>query len=234
MWLLIGSVHPNYNKHVFSLTSSGIYPHRSVWFYLYRFWDTCLFEISHPSTVEVDGIVVLNTVSSVYNRQTSPATADIDLYKFTLWFRRWICVSLLLKDLTDSDPEPSTIERLGAGPGSGFKWESSVGEPLSHQACLALLFFYLTLIFGFNHQQLQTFPFWPVWCSLLTAETFYLACAVEMVTNSVCGGSKGGWRLVPLREKLLISRSASCFLWASGGNESQPAPQDQGWWPLWI
>nr|XP_046270974.1 putative oxidoreductase GLYR1 isoform X1 [Scatophagus argus] len=29
------------------------------------------------------------------------------------------------KDLTDSDPEPSTIERLGAGPGSGFKWESS-------------------------------------------------------------------------------------------------------------
>lgn len=33
-----------------------------------------------------------------------------------------------LKDLTDSDPEPSTIERLGAGPGSGFKWESSVGE----------------------------------------------------------------------------------------------------------
>uniref|UniRef100_A0A8C4F6Q2 Cytokine-like nuclear factor N-PAC n=1 Tax=Dicentrarchus labrax TaxID=13489 RepID=A0A8C4F6Q2_DICLA len=34
-------------------------------------------------------------------------------------------VSLLLKDLTDSDPEPSTIERLGAGPGSGFKWESS-------------------------------------------------------------------------------------------------------------
>lgn len=32
------------------------------------------------------------------------------------------------KDLADSDPEPSTIERLGAGPGSGFKWESSVGE----------------------------------------------------------------------------------------------------------
>ncbi|KAG7220123.1 hypothetical protein INR49_000999 [Caranx melampygus] len=29
------------------------------------------------------------------------------------------------KDLTDSDPEPSIIERLGAGPGSGFKWESS-------------------------------------------------------------------------------------------------------------
>uniref|UniRef100_A0A671UPV9 Cytokine-like nuclear factor N-PAC n=1 Tax=Sparus aurata TaxID=8175 RepID=A0A671UPV9_SPAAU len=36
----------------------------------------------------------------------------------------------LCEDLTDSDPEPSTIERLGAGPGSGFKWESSVGEPL--------------------------------------------------------------------------------------------------------
>uniref|UniRef100_UPI003AACDB43 cytokine-like nuclear factor N-PAC isoform X5 n=1 Tax=Centroberyx gerrardi TaxID=166262 RepID=UPI003AACDB43 len=29
------------------------------------------------------------------------------------------------QDLTDSDPEPSTLERLGAGPGSGFKWESS-------------------------------------------------------------------------------------------------------------
>ncbi|XP_070779207.1 cytokine-like nuclear factor N-PAC isoform X2 [Enoplosus armatus] len=29
------------------------------------------------------------------------------------------------QDLTDSDPEPSTIERLGAGPGTGFKWESS-------------------------------------------------------------------------------------------------------------
>uniref|UniRef100_A0A4W6D4Z5 Cytokine-like nuclear factor N-PAC n=1 Tax=Lates calcarifer TaxID=8187 RepID=A0A4W6D4Z5_LATCA len=38
------------------------------------------------------------------------------------------------KDLTDSDPEPSTIERLGAGPGSGFKWESSPAssmEPIS-------------------------------------------------------------------------------------------------------
>lgn len=51
------------------------------------------------------------------------------------------------KDLTDSDPEPSTLERLGAGPGSGFKWETSVGElhpipasppPLPHQACLCL------------------------------------------------------------------------------------------------
>uniref|UniRef100_A0A667YYS7 Cytokine-like nuclear factor N-PAC n=1 Tax=Myripristis murdjan TaxID=586833 RepID=A0A667YYS7_9TELE len=52
-------------------------------------------------------------------------------------------------DLTDSDPEPSTIERLGAGPGSGFKWESSVGELPSHQACFALLFFYLPLTFGF-------------------------------------------------------------------------------------
>ncbi|XP_029364019.1 cytokine-like nuclear factor N-PAC isoform X4 [Echeneis naucrates] len=30
------------------------------------------------------------------------------------------------QDLTDSDPEPSTIERLGAGPGSGFKWESTL------------------------------------------------------------------------------------------------------------
>lgn len=71
-----------------------------------------------------------------YNRQ---------ICKFTLWFRRWMCVSLPLKDLADSDPEPSTMERLGAGPGSGFKWESSVGEPhLSHQACIALLFFYLT------------------------------------------------------------------------------------------
>ncbi|XP_071380306.1 cytokine-like nuclear factor N-PAC isoform X4 [Centroberyx affinis] len=29
------------------------------------------------------------------------------------------------QDLTDSDPEPSTLERLGAAPGSGFKWESS-------------------------------------------------------------------------------------------------------------
>lgn len=48
-----------------------------------------------------------------------------------------------LKDLTDSDPEPSTVERLGAGPGSGFKWESSVGEPLP-TACLALLFPKLT------------------------------------------------------------------------------------------
>ncbi|XP_035771081.1 putative oxidoreductase GLYR1 [Neolamprologus brichardi] len=38
------------------------------------------------------------------------------------------------KDLADSDPEPSTIERLGAGPGSGFKWESSPAssmEPIS-------------------------------------------------------------------------------------------------------
>ncbi|KAF0032155.1 hypothetical protein F2P81_014445 [Scophthalmus maximus] len=38
------------------------------------------------------------------------------------------------KDLTDSDPEPSTIERLGAGPGTGLKWESSAAssmEPIS-------------------------------------------------------------------------------------------------------
>ncbi|CAI5682400.1 unnamed protein product [Oreochromis niloticus] len=38
------------------------------------------------------------------------------------------------KDLADSDPEPSTVERLGAGPGSGFKWESSPAssmEPIS-------------------------------------------------------------------------------------------------------
>uniref|UniRef100_A0A669F2J6 Cytokine-like nuclear factor N-PAC n=1 Tax=Oreochromis niloticus TaxID=8128 RepID=A0A669F2J6_ORENI len=52
----------------------------------------------------------------------------------------------LLKDLADSDPEPSTVERLGAGPGSGFKWESSVGErPPPTKPCLD---FYLTLIFG--------------------------------------------------------------------------------------
>uniref|UniRef100_A0AAQ4RV75 Cytokine-like nuclear factor N-PAC n=1 Tax=Gasterosteus aculeatus aculeatus TaxID=481459 RepID=A0AAQ4RV75_GASAC len=39
-----------------------------------------------------------------------------------------------LSDLTDSDPEPSTLERLGAGPGSGFNWESSPAssmEPIS-------------------------------------------------------------------------------------------------------
>lgn len=58
------------------------------------------------------------------------------------------CVSLLLKDLTDSDPEPSTIERLGAGPASGFKWESSVGElsppPFPPSLpCLAVLLPYL-------------------------------------------------------------------------------------------
>ena len=58
----------------------------------------------------------------------------------------------------------------------------------SHQACLALLFFYLTLNFGFNHQQLQTFSFWSVWYSLLATETVWLACTVEMVTNSACGG----------------------------------------------
>uniref|UniRef100_A0A672G0E9 Cytokine-like nuclear factor N-PAC n=1 Tax=Salarias fasciatus TaxID=181472 RepID=A0A672G0E9_SALFA len=40
-----------------------------------------------------------------------------------------MCLSPL-KDLTDSDPEPSTLERLGAGPGSGFKWETSVAKTL--------------------------------------------------------------------------------------------------------
>eukprot|EP00063_Salmo_salar_P083058 XP_014057893.1 PREDICTED: putative oxidoreductase GLYR1 isoform X2 [Salmo salar] len=38
------------------------------------------------------------------------------------------------KDLTDSEPEPSSVERLGGlgttGPVSGFKWESSVGGTL--------------------------------------------------------------------------------------------------------
>lgn len=43
-------------------------------------------------------------------------------------------MSLSLKDLTDSEPEPSSVERLGGlgttGPVSGFKWESSVGGTL--------------------------------------------------------------------------------------------------------
>ncbi|XP_029632500.1 putative oxidoreductase GLYR1 isoform X4 [Salmo trutta] len=42
------------------------------------------------------------------------------------------------KDLTDSDPEPSSVERLGAlgttGPVSGFKWESSDTRSTSIQA----------------------------------------------------------------------------------------------------
>lgn len=37
------------------------------------------------------------------------------------------CVSLSLKEQTDSDPEPSSVQRLVAGTVSGFKWESSVG-----------------------------------------------------------------------------------------------------------
>uniref|UniRef100_A0A673IFK5 Cytokine-like nuclear factor N-PAC n=1 Tax=Sinocyclocheilus rhinocerous TaxID=307959 RepID=A0A673IFK5_9TELE len=37
------------------------------------------------------------------------------------------CVSLSLKEQTDSDPEPSSVRRLVAGTVSGFKWESSVG-----------------------------------------------------------------------------------------------------------
>lgn len=136
-----------------------------------------------------------------------------------LWFRR-TCVSLLLKDLTDSDPEPSTIERLGSGPGSGFKWESSVGEllPLSHQSCLALLFFYLTLTFGFYHQLLQTFPFWPdlaveilCWCVLMRwSPTLYI------------GSTFGSFGPTCVSyEHLRI-------------NESQFASQVQGWWPLYL
>uniref|UniRef100_A0AAR2LD89 Cytokine-like nuclear factor N-PAC n=1 Tax=Pygocentrus nattereri TaxID=42514 RepID=A0AAR2LD89_PYGNA len=38
------------------------------------------------------------------------------------------CVSLSLKDQTDSDPEPSSVQRVVAGTVAGFKWESSV-EP---------------------------------------------------------------------------------------------------------
>lgn len=37
------------------------------------------------------------------------------------------CVSLSLKEQTDSDPEPSSVRRLVAGTVTGFKWESSVG-----------------------------------------------------------------------------------------------------------
>lgn len=37
------------------------------------------------------------------------------------------CVSLSVKEQTDSDPEPSSVQRLVAGTVSGFKWESSVG-----------------------------------------------------------------------------------------------------------
>lgn len=151
-------------------------------------------------------------ICSLTCSETSSATANTDLYKVSPCWFRWTCVSLLLKDLTDSDPEPSTIERLGSGPGSGFKWESSVGEPppplppLSHQACLALLFFYLTSTFGFNHQQLQTFPFWPVWCSLLATETLFGVCCWD--GHQLCT-----WRLSSL---VWFSRcSTCCFLWAS-------------------
>lgn len=100
--------------------------------------------------------------------------------------------------------------------GKQCRW--TLTPPPSHQACLALLFFYLTfLIFGFSHQQLQTFPFWPVWCSPLAPETVCLVCAVEMVNNSVCGGSN---------RRFGSGDPASCFLWTS-----QP---DQCWWPLNI
>uniref|UniRef100_A0AAV2M199 PWWP domain-containing protein n=1 Tax=Knipowitschia caucasica TaxID=637954 RepID=A0AAV2M199_KNICA len=35
------------------------------------------------------------------------------------------------KDLTDSEPEPAALERLGTASGSAFKWDSSVGDPVS-------------------------------------------------------------------------------------------------------
>lgn len=65
--------------------------------------------------------------------------------EFKIRLRSWRLVSLLLKDLTDSDPEPSTVERVGAGPGSGFKWEHSVSEPSFTQICFALQYFLLTV-----------------------------------------------------------------------------------------
>ena len=67
--------------------------------------------------------------------------------RFAFLIQRSTCVSSL-KDLTDSDPESSTAERLGAGASSGFKWKSSVGEALPPKPCLPCSSSPLTSHFG--------------------------------------------------------------------------------------
>ena len=94
-----------------------------------------------------------------------------------LLIQRSMCVSSL-KDLTDSDPESSTAERLGTGAASGFKWKSSVGEIPPHfppKPCLPCSSSPLTLHFGFSlirhHWETCTlFPFQLI-CSFLFLTT---------------------------------------------------------------
>lgn len=153
-------------------------------------WNTYHNTCPHLITVEVTKH--LETPSRMKAKQV-PSTPDMDLYKYTFDLG-WTCVSLLLKDLTDSDPEPSTVERLGSGTDSAFKWESSVGEPFPplppNLPCLAVLppdFKPLTHQHDIN--QLT-----------LTNDSFHVGCYL----------STSEWLEKLPRPTILISR---CILW---------------------
>lgn len=149
---------------------------------------------------------------------------------------RWTCVSLLLKDLTDSDPEPSTIERLGSGPGSdAFKWESSVGEPASPPTKPAL-----------------PCPALPCFCCLISLS--YLNLLASITSNCrpfpllTCSGAHSGFLLHLVvsfgwcghntcrRFTVWFGRGRSSHLLPSHqhlrSGSSQPVPQGRAWWPL--
>uniref|UniRef100_A0A3B4AJD0 Uncharacterized protein n=1 Tax=Periophthalmus magnuspinnatus TaxID=409849 RepID=A0A3B4AJD0_9GOBI len=88
----------------------------------------CLAEVKVYACVKMDYYVPKLSVVRLSSMQLAPAGA-------------WpvIEVNIFLspsKDLTDSDPEPSALERLGSASDSAFKWDS-VGDPVP--ACLCSL-----------------------------------------------------------------------------------------------